>query len=391
MNNLDTNEKQKGESQDNEFYKGLYLLLPIIFLVIFSVPTPVLAKTIKKTKEKGSEVILENAGQAIKESFQRFDFRPKVPKVQGKKMKQALKAFPNKDFQLLIYSFLTNQIYLDNQKINTIVNTPASHYQLSVKTKSIEGILMPAVQSLGPATVNTIQEGNFLTKLLSLRSGFINPFDVGIIFLTAKKLFEILRETTKNEEKQQKKERDQNSSPLSIPDPLQNPVVFITVLMITILYSVFSKKSISSFPVDLKELILPKKKLSWKEFLQNNLQTSFQFLLTHPHYIILLYLVFRYRTQITKLFFDKAYRKEIATQLIGIMSNQLKFLHDNIGGLNTEMAKQNQDNKADLKPDVKALKEENKITFSLHSLLLQEQQKKLDNKAEWKILGGDDF
>lgn len=261
------------------------MLLPLFFVLLFIVPNPVLAQEFHlKLKKKVVQVASETvSNQPYRTLYQRFDYRPKKPLGMPNSIKKELLRINDFRFTEVILQIFSNQIQLDQQKIEQVVQQKGLISQLKPKLTQFlqkEGIVC------SPSHPIVTESLSFPNRIFCLRGGGdtilkqVLPFFQDLVSLTSLTLLSVFLITNGKLERHE------------LPEILRIPV----------------------------DTLFPRQEKNWKDFLLAYLEKSLNFLIKHPQYVIILFLIFYYRKNLLEIFSDKSYRDQVMTQILDRIS-----------------------------------------------------------------------
>ena len=304
--------KKNTDSYYEVFLRTILILSPLFLLVLFGMPSSVLAEVVKNSKNKGSEIIFdEGTNQVFRKLYHTVDFRPGP--LEKKKFLEKVQSLKKKEFSEFVTHIFTNNVYLNLTQIQKIQGSRNDFQQFLSKPLS-EGVYKP-FHTFSPGRIKNSSLGN----ILKFTGGFLNPLQIPGILKVLGDVFKVGKIITKKIEPG--KESD-NVNRLPLPGPLQNPVVFLYVTIFAVILIILGPQKTSKIPIEIKETFFPPRKKSWTEFLQSGVKSSLTFLVNNPQYTILLFLVFYFRKQIIKIISDKDYRDEFTTKAFDVINKQ---------------------------------------------------------------------
>jgi hypothetical protein len=328
----------------------LIILIPIIFLILFGIPSPVLAEGLKrKMKPKVSETLCEVAGnEKFRTLYQTFDFRRVKPEVKQQFLKK-LEKYDGKDFQDFLFEIFQGNIHInmDKEKIRFITDIQNVYKPiLKIFPNNNPNKWIPIVdksilshpQNLARSTIHfPITTTVVSAKVLSFCGGFINPLQLPELINSGRKIFKVLTSLgdqviDKGKENEKKKEKT-----LPLPGPLSNPIIFVSIITYIVISKIIDILRGNKAPgdkgtglPDLGRIFFPPPPpppiKTWSEFITENIQSSLIFLVKNPQYLIILSLIFIYRQKIQKVIFDKNYRDEFSQLAFDTIKRQQEAL-----------------------------------------------------------------
>jgi hypothetical protein len=293
--------------------------------------------------------------------------------------------------------FLQNKLILDYNKFNNLhvkqMNQQQIHTMAIETNKKYQLYKLLQKQKIIDQNKLSVPLQKAMQPIVGKFRGGIIPF-IGPAYSFVKTIQRVLGENKKADDKKNNNdvteflsknfgEYQSKNKTFGNFNPLVNP--WVALVLITSL--LLGKKGVLQGE-KIIERILPKKNpRTWKEFLIHNMNSSIEFFLKYPYLLVIVALIFYYKTNILKLFTEKDYGDSVSKQLIDVIKSQVDNLTSakdySINILkdftNQMMSKNDQAHNRDLNQ----IKDHNREIRRLSSL--KDEQNKIMNKKDLLI------
>lgn len=297
------NKTKMNKTAKNNYWKGILILLPLLVVIMCFSPTAEAAMlkmrevaSNKETFEEFSEISVRSIGKII-------DYRPKNRKV--------LATLAKKSLSLNDLAIFVNILQFDKNSY-TLLEVPKIKEFCQLQ-KIQEFVSLPPIVNLNTSVRSF--SSSILKKIFFLKGGLL-PMAMGngiFFFQTMKMVADMFLNKKKNKDK--KGDDFFNFSTPQKETIFKMPQTgFVGALIILVLFLKGEKRKLPKPLQQTLDSVFPVKKATLQEWAVVHLQKSFDFLLKYPHYIALIFIVFRFRKVIWNLSQSSDARTEAVTK-----------------------------------------------------------------------------